>query len=102
MAETGKQFLLRLLGRAVAAIVIGCGIIYGLDALVLQGRIWTHGAAFGTVTVRPYYAIPRKDQKMELMFDDPRDEACVNALLPHKGDAPCWYLRRHPDKRIDL
>ena len=27
-------------------------------------------------------------------------ETCVDALLPHFGDPPCWYLRRHTLQRI--
>ena len=56
----------------------------------------------GTVTVRSYYAVPRKDKREEFMFNDPEDETCVNSLLPHQQMPPCWYLRRHPEKRIDL
>jgi hypothetical protein len=29
------------------------------------------------------------------MFDKPQSMECVNALFPHYGDTPCWYMKRH-------
>ncbi len=55
-----------------------------------------------TVTVHPYTAVPRKDKKEDLIFDDPYDQTCVNSLLPHRQMSPCWYLRKHPEVRTDL
>jgi hypothetical protein len=56
----------------------------------------------GTVTVHPYTAVPRNDKREELMFDEPRDQTCVNSLFPHRQMSPCWYLRRHPEIRTSL
>jgi hypothetical protein len=99
---TGKQFLVRIFFRSIAALVIATALVYALDAAILRYRVSTNKNPYGAVTVRPYYAIPRKDAKIELMFDDPRDETCVNSLFPQMGDSPCWYLRKHPEKRIDM
>jgi hypothetical protein len=52
--------------------------------------------------VNPYDAIPQKSGKTTFIFDDPRSQACVNALFPHAGALPCWYLRRHTDRRTDF
>src|ERR1035441_8539805 len=29
-------------------------------------------------------------------------EFCVRSLFPHLGYIPCWYLRRHATKRIEI
>jgi hypothetical protein len=84
--------------RALFALVTGVAALYLIDLALLRfSRNPT-----GTVTVRPYYAVPRNDKREEFMFDDPRDETCVNAIFPHQQMSPCWYLRKHPEKRISL
>ena len=98
----GRQVIARFLRRGFAAVVLTLGVVYATDYLVLRYRIARNEAPFGTVTVRPYYAVPQKDHKTEFLFGDPQDETCVSSLFPQMGDSPCWYLRRHTDKRIDM
>lgn len=105
MAESqapGRAFLARLFRRGVAAVALIAVLTYGGDYVILRYRIATHRAAFGTVTIRPYYAVPRKDHKTEFLFDDPQQQTCVHSLFPHVGDSPCWYLSKHTDQRIDI
>lgn len=83
-------------------VLVSLAIVYALDYAVLRYRIATNRNPYGTVTVRPYYAVPRKDHKTEFLFDDPHDQTCVNSLFPHFGDTPCWYLTRHTEPRIDM
>lgn len=92
----------RVLTRVLISVVIALAVLYALDYLVLRYRVASNRNPYGTVTVRPYYAVPRKDHKIEYMFDDPHDQACVNSLFPHFGDLPCWYLTRHKEPRIDM
>lgn len=99
---TGRQIIARFLRRSFVAVVLIAAVVYVGDFLVLRYRVARNQTPFGTVTVRPYYAVPRKDHRVEFMFQDPEDETCVNSLLPHMGDSPCWYLRRNPQKRIDM
>lgn len=62
-----------------------------------------HGQhAFGTVVVRPYYAVPLKDGKTEFMMLSPETRNCVHSLFPHFGSTPCWYLEGHKQQRIDI
>jgi hypothetical protein len=77
-------------------------IAYILDYAVLRYRMATTRSAFATVTVRPYYAVPQKNHKTEFLLGDPQQETCVHSLFPHAGDSPCWYLKKHREKRIDL
>ena len=97
---TGRRFLGLLLLRTLLALAIAVALVYAADAAVLRYRAATNRNAFSTVTVRPYYAVPRKDKKIEYMYDAPRDETCVNSLFPHMGDSPCWYLRGHKDEQL--
>jgi hypothetical protein len=100
MAEPapGRVIFLRFLVSAVLAFVL----LYGADYLLLRYRVAANRNPYGTVTVQPYYAVPRKDHKTEFMFDDPQDQACVHSLFPHLGDSPCWYLNRNKQKRINM
>jgi hypothetical protein len=101
-SRTGRQIVARFLQRAFLFAVLALAVAYAVDYVVLRYRMLTNRNPFGTVTVRPYYAVPRKDHKTEFLFDDPRDETCVHSLFPHTGDTPCWYLARHQEKRIDM
>jgi len=97
---TGKQFLGVLFLRALLAVCLAAALALALDAALLRYRASANRNAFGTVTVHPYYAFPRKDKKIEVIFDDPRDETCANSLFPQMGYSPCWYLRRHSDRQL--
>lgn len=99
---TGAQIVWRVVSRAFAAIVLATALAYVVDYGVLRYRIATNHNPFGTVTVRPYYAVPEKGQKTEFMLDQPIQETCVHSLFPQEGDAPCWYLSRHREQRINL
>jgi hypothetical protein len=54
------------------------------------------------VTIQPYYAIHEKNGKTEYDFAQPENQVCVRSLFPHFGYNPCWYVKRHTDKRIDI
>jgi len=97
---TGRRFLGLLFARILLYLAITAALAYATDAGILRYRASTNRNAFSTITVHPYYAVERKDKKIEYMYDDPRDETCVNSLFPHLGDSPCWYLRRHKDEKI--
>jgi hypothetical protein len=89
--------------RYVRWIVLGlvalAGLLYGGDWLSAR---WRGPRAFGSVLVRPYYAVPLKDGKTEFMMLSPETRTCVHSLFPHFGDSPCWYLEGHKQQRIDM
>lgn len=97
---TPRQLVLRILLVLAAAAGL-VAIAYGVDYLSLRLQI-PKRAAYGTVSVRRFYAVTLKNKNTEFMFDDPQDETCVNSLFAHYGDAPCWYLQRHKQQRIDV
>lgn len=86
--------LLSILGAAV--------LTFGVDFAIFRVRLATSRNPYGSVTVNHYYAVLQKNGKTQLIFDPPQPEACVNALFPHAGSLPCWYLTRHPDQRTDI
>jgi hypothetical protein len=97
---TGRRFLGILFLRILLGCAIAVALAYVVDAAVLRYRAAGNRNAFSVVTVHPYYAMPRKDKKLEYMYGDPQDETCVNSLFPHMGDTPCWYLRKHTDQPL--
>jgi hypothetical protein len=98
----GKLLLKRYVARALLFTLLIAAVAYAVDYAILRYRVATKRVPFGTVTVQSYDAVPQKDHKTEFLFENPHDETCVNSLFPHMGDAPCWYLRRHTEQRIDL
>jgi hypothetical protein len=95
----------RLRRILVAAILTGLGsaaLAYGLDFTVFNIRAATNRNPYGSVTVNHYYAVLQKNGKTQFIFDPPQAQTCVNALFPHQGSLPCWYLSRHPDQRTDI
>jgi hypothetical protein len=58
--------------------------------------------ALSIVPVRVLYAVQQKNGKTEFLFRPPEVETCANSLFLHAGYSPCWYLRRHPERRIQI
>jgi hypothetical protein len=92
----------RNLIRATLTVLVGVGLLYIGDNLVLRYRMRTPGAAFGSVTVKRYYAIRHKDQRVEFDPIDPEVRPCAHSLFPQFGTNPCWYVSRTTVERIDM
>jgi len=85
-----------LIRRAILYLAIFVIVIYLGDYLAARTT------ALGSVQVQPYYAIHLKNKKVEFDFDVPVEtDSCVQSFAPHLGYPPCWYLKKHADKRID-
>ena len=96
------QTVKRVFFQAIGAMVLLSALVYAADYLSLRLRIPPSRQPFGSVIVQPYYEIHEKNGKTEYDFKDPQPEACVNSLFPHLGYLPCWYLRRHPERKIEI
>ena len=92
----------RIFVFASLAVVIGVAVLFIGDYAVLRYRVSAQKNAFGEVTVHPYYALHLKNGRTEFSFQPDEQERCVDSLFPHLGMTPCWYLRRHPDRRTDI
>lgn len=83
--------------------MIGTTILsFAVDLGLFRLRVAANRSPYGSVVVRHYYAVPQKNGKTQFIFDPPSPESCVNALFPHSGMQPCWYLNRHPERRTDI
>jgi hypothetical protein len=86
--------LLFLLGTAV--------LTFAIDFGLFRLRVASNRNPYGSVVVSHYYAVSQKSGKTQFIFDPPAPETCVNALYPHAGMQPCWYLQRHPEQRTNI
>ncbi len=93
-----KKICFRVVGGLVLMLALGYGVDYG----ILQYRVAAKRNPTSQVTVQVYYAVRLKNGKTEYDFDQPKPVDCVNAVFPHLGMTPCWYLRRNPQKRVDF
>jgi hypothetical protein len=92
----------KLLLRSLLVLIALACLSYLADFAVLRWKFSHKGDAFGKVTIRRYFAVPRKDGKEEYMEDDPRVESCVHSLYPHSAVPPCWYLNKHREQRVNM
>ena len=101
-ARNLRTRLRRILVTAIVSIALAGLIAFALDYAVFRVRAAANWSPYGSVTVRHYYAVLQKNGKTTFMFDPPQAWTCVNALFPHGGSLPCWYLKRHPEQRTDI
>ncbi len=87
--------------RIILALALLLVLSHLCDYLLLRQKT-ANNHGYGTVTVQRYYSIKQKNGKTEFSTAEPEDVPCVNSLFPHSGFAPCWYLRRHAEKEIDI
>jgi len=93
----------RILGRVILAVVALAAIVYVADYAAIMYRVARKTPApYGSVQIHPYYAITQKNKSIDFEFLAPVNQDCVHSLFPHFGDAPCWYLERNKQKRIDI
>ena len=77
-------------------------LVFAADYLSVRFAIPNHRAQFDDVEVRHFYAVKLKNRKTSYMYDQPQSMECVNSLLPHYGDTPCWYMKRHTVIQVNL
>ncbi len=103
--ERAQRLRARIRKTVVTTVLTALGVAaltYAVDYLVFRIRSATNHNAYGSVIVNHYTAVLQKNGKTTLTFDPPQPWTCVNALFPHQGSLPCWYLSRHPDQRTDI
>ena len=90
--------LWKIAKRALLAIVILAVVAFVVDYIQLRSS----SNPSGSVTIKRYYAVGMKNGKTEMMYAEPENEPCVNSVFPHLGHSPCWYLRTHNVRQIDI
>jgi hypothetical protein len=88
----------RYLKRIVAVLLVLLAAAWLTDYIELRRS----GTPLSTVEIKRYYAVGLKNGKTEMMYAGPESEVCVNSVFPHMGHSPCWYVRRHALKQVDL
>jgi hypothetical protein len=88
--------------RVVLALGLLAALVYAGDYLLVRFKIPKGREPFSSVIIQPYYAIHQKNGKTEYDYAQPQNQVCVQSLFPHFGYDPCWYVKRHTDKRIDI
>lgn len=87
--------------RVAISIVLVAAFMYGLDAL----SVWLGVPArpeFSTYTIKRYYYINENFNKFSIESIPSVQERCVNAMFPHSGSRPCWYVQRHTRQMITV
>ncbi len=87
-----------MIRKIAIATLLGLLLLYGGDYAIFRMR---HSPT-GTVTVRRYLAIQEKANRVEYVFNGEQKQTCAQSLFPHIGSAPCWYLSRHAEQRVDI
>ena len=94
---------IRRIFLGIVVFVLGITILaFTVDFGLFRLRAFANRDPYGSVVVSHYYAVLQKNGKTQFIFDPPAPETCVNALFPHSGMQPCWYLKRHPEQRTNI
>jgi hypothetical protein len=88
--------------RTVITLLLLVVIVYLGDYSWLAYRAHNNRNAFGSVTLDTYYTVKLKNGHTEFDYAGQQNVECVNSLLPHMGDKPCWYASRKKDQQIDI
>jgi hypothetical protein len=81
----------------------GCLALAALTILIYAGDdLWARHQGRPTEEVKVYrlYAAMNRWNEVEYSVGTPVMQTCVDALMPHFGYVPCWYLRRHTYQQI--
>ena len=84
--------------RILIALVVVPILFYLGDYAVFHFR----GSPTETVEIRQFYAIPIKGNKVNYLPADSTSESCTSSLFPQSGSRPCWYVKRHKLRQIDM
>ena len=78
-------------------VLAGLGaFVYGVDELWARIR----GKPTEQMKVDRYYSALNHWNQVEYSLGTPVMQTCVDAMLPHFGYVPCWYLRKHTIQEV--
>lgn len=89
-------YLRKILMRTGLVLVALTALTYAADDF----RARLRGRPVEQVKVYRVYAAMNHWNEVEYSVGTPVMETCVDALMPHFGHLPCWYLRRHTLRQI--
>ena len=88
--------ILRIALKGCFALLILTGLTYFGDDLYARSR----GRPVEHIQVGRVYAAVNRYNQVEYSIGTPAMVTCVEALMPHFGYTPCWYLQRHTIQQI--
>ena len=91
---------MRTIGRMALR---GCLVLVSLAALTyVADDFWSRfrRRPVEQIKVDRIYAAVNQWNQVEYSIGTPVMETCIDALMPHFGYTPCWYLRRHTIRQI--
>ena len=88
--------ILRIALRGCLALLILTGLIYLADDLYARSR----GRPVEQMQIGRVYAAVNRYNQVEYSIGTPAIMTCVEALMPHFGYAPCWYMQQHRSQQI--
>ena len=86
----------KILLRGCLALVVLTALIYSVDDLWARFR---ERPVEQMKVDRVYLAMNHWNQ-VEYSLGTPIMQTCVDALMPHFGYVPCWYLRRNTLQQV--
>jgi hypothetical protein len=88
--------------RGALFALLALAALYAGDYVWARYRVPGNRQTLGSVEVQTLYAVRQKNGRIEYLEGDIETETCVRSLFPHLGYTPCWYLRGHATKRIEV
>jgi len=74
------------------------GFAYVVDDLWARHR----GRPVEQMKVDRIYSVLNHWNQVEYSIGTPIMQTCVDALMPHFGYVPCWYLRKHTLQQVHI
>jgi hypothetical protein len=94
--------ILSIVKKIAIGLALLTALVYAADYVSIHVPIPAGRAQFGTLQVKPFYAVPMKDGKTEYMYEDVQTETCSHSLFPQYGHSPCWRESGKPEKQLKL
>jgi len=97
-SRIATRAVVRYLKISFVALCVLAPVAYAADYIMLRRR----PDPVATVEITRYYAVRLKNGKTDISHADSETGMCVNSFFPHLGYWPCWYVRRHLSKEIQI
>jgi len=94
--------ILSIVRKIAVGLLLLVALLFAADYVSIHVPIPSGRPQFGTLVVKPYYAVPMKNGKTEYMYEDAQTETCSHSLFPQYGHSPCWVESGKPEKQLKL
>jgi hypothetical protein len=91
-----EKFLVKMLARAVAAVLLVALLAYPVDWAIWRIRV-AQGGGMGNFQVNRVTVAELKGGKEDYYLDGTTIVSCSSSLYPQGGYTPCWWVKRHPE-----